>query len=146
MIKKRIAILFTLLANMVLLAHVIVPHHNHDNKVCIENTHEICETNNDCIAKHEHDDDHEHNSEEESECCVLEQVVVIQPNQVKQVLKRFSFQKNHFSFDDYQAVFFDTGVKYFVPILATNIYNPLITSYHIHFVNTAIGLRAPPIV
>ena len=131
---------------MTLLAHSVVPHHNHDDQICIEDTHDVCETNNDCTTKHEHDHDHEHDNEKESECCVLEQVVVIQPNQFKQVLKRFNFQKNQFSFDDYQAVFFDTGVKDFIPVLAIYAFIPLITSYHINIVNTSLGLRAPPIV
>jgi len=34
MLKKFTAIFFILCANVIFLAHAVIPHHHHENKVC----------------------------------------------------------------------------------------------------------------
>lgn len=56
MIRKILAISFLLLANTVLLAHSVVPHHHHCHGVCLEDTH--------CHSEEDHHKDNCSDSEE----------------------------------------------------------------------------------
>jgi len=144
MIKRTTAIFFILLANIILLAHAVIPHHHHNNQVCISGSH--CQTDGKAHKHHTTEHNHEHDGNKNSECCVLKQAVVIPANTLRQECKCLDCNDNHSPFDDFQTVLFNNGLETFVPIFITNAHVPLITSSHTHFVNTALGLRAPPIV
>ncbi|MDO9153125.1 MAG: hypothetical protein Q7U47_05360 [Paludibacter sp.] len=144
MIKRGTAIFFILLANIILLAHAVVPHHHHNEQICIINLH--CQTDSEV---HQHDTtehNHEHDGNKNSDCCVLKQAVVIPANSVKQDCKCLVCNDNHSPFIDFQAVLFNNELKAFVPIFVTNAHVPLKTSSYTFFINTSLGLRAPPTV
>ena len=39
MIRKSLTVFFILIANIILLAHAVIPHHSHQNEVCIGDSH-----------------------------------------------------------------------------------------------------------
>ena len=144
MIRKKTAIFFILLANIILLAHAVVPHHHHKSQVCIVSSH--CQT--DC-QDHHHDapgHDHQDDGKSDSDCCVLKQVVAIPSNLVKQEFRSFDSDNDLPDFDGFQCVLFDNGLGIFVPIGSSVAKLQFLSSNYFHFVNTSIGLRAPPMV
>ena len=135
MIRKSITAFFILLANVVLLAHAVVPHHHHETTVCVSS------------STHKHSDQsHQHNNNhQESDDCSLNQVVVIVSHQTRSDIKTFCCTINHSQFDGFQAALFDSAYS---PFFSENIsdYKPsLLTFDYSSFVDTRIGLRAPPI-
>lgn len=142
MIKRNTALLFILLANIILLAHAAIPHHHHKGQVCIESS--PCET--DCES-HEHDatkNDHEHNCNTVS--CVLIQDVILPSNYINQVSKSFNYPCNQPNFEGSQAILFNSGLIRFIPPNLPIKLIPLISSTYSCFVRTGLGSRAPPIV
>ena len=137
MIKQGATLFFILLANIILLAHAAIPHHNHNKEVCIVNSH--CQTNS-------NDSKHKHDSKKDTECCILKQVVVILTNSVRQECNFTDLNDNHQPLYDYQAILLNYELELFVSKFATNPHVPLISSSYTHFVSTALGLRAPPTV
>lgn len=148
MVKRTTAIFFILLANIVLLVHAVVPHHHHQEQVCIVNSH--CQVDNHSHnhgdSGHDHDHDHQHDGNNESDCCVLKQAVAIPSNLLKQDCKSFNSEDNHRDFDGFQCVLFDNELDIFVQIDSSVAKLQFLSSNYSHFVNTSIGLRAPPIV
>jgi hypothetical protein len=144
MIRKRTAILFILLANIVLLVHAVVPHHHHKSLVCVESNH--CQSDN---SAHNHSTaahDHEHDGSAGTENCVLKQAVVIPVNSVKPEFRCLGCDDNHSPFVHLQAILFGNEFNSFVPKIISIAQIPLKTSSHSNFVSSSLGLRAPPIV
>lgn len=142
MIRKSTAIFFILLANIILLAHVVVPHHHHHQiKVCVNASH--CQSDGYAHSHATHKSDHEHDGEHGSEFCVLKQAVFIPSNQAYKCL---GCTDKQFPSNDFQAVLFNNGLISFVPKIVSNAQIPFITSSYLHFSQSSLGLRAPPIV
>ena len=80
MIRNITALFFISMANIILLAHVLVPHHHHTLQVCV--------TSSDC-QDHEQEHSpqfchHNHqNDAEDCEPCVFKQILVIPANGIK---------------------------------------------------------------
>lgn len=143
-LRKKVALVFILLANIILLAHAAIPHHHHDLQVCID--HKLCE---DHRTPHTHsplEHDHQHNGNDSSDCCILKQLVLLPSNQDKQECKCSFLTDGHSSDDGFQAVLFDNEFLSFRSIVALNTDVPLRTPPYIVFVNNSLGLRAPPTV
>ncbi len=81
MIRQLIAFAFVLLANTLIIAFVIVPHHHHNAVACLETSH--CEDDQEepdhCGEEHKHD--HQTNPNESP--CVLESLQVVTLNSVQ---------------------------------------------------------------
>jgi len=142
-VKRTTAIFFILLANIILLAHAVVPHHHHQGQVCIVNSHCQVDSHSHNHGKSEHD--HQHDGNNESDCCVLKQAVAIPSNLVKQHFRSFDSDNDFLDFDRFQCVLFDNGIGIFVPVNSSVAKLQFLSSNYFHFVNTSIGLRAPPI-
>ena len=144
MIKKSTAIFFLLLANLVLLAHAVIPHHHHNSQVCITNSYSNSksEAENNCSSDHKH----KHEGNKNTESCILKQIVVVPSNNIKQEFKYFEYKDIHFQFNDFQSIIYYSELETFVKILRTNTEAPLIPSFYTQYLNSGLGLRAPPIV
>ena len=144
MIRKQAALFFVLLAVIVIVAHAVVPHHHHKSQVCIETTH--CKNHTTAHQHNTTDDNHQHDGENDTGFCILKQLVVLPSNQDKQECKWPHVSDNHFPFDGFQAVLLNFEFQLFDPPLSKNIGFPLTTPIHSVFVNSSLGLRAPPTV
>lgn len=86
MSKHLPAILFAALANVLLLAHGVIPHHHHGDAVCFEVGHCF-----DCEVAHSGDCDGGHDSDQPAEqqggCCLLDQMVMFHPDGLKDDLE-----------------------------------------------------------
>jgi hypothetical protein len=74
MLKQFTSIVFLLLANIVLLAHDVIPHHHHEENICFEHHHS-------CPADNSHDSEADElpPPEEKEACCMLAELVVFTP-------------------------------------------------------------------
>jgi len=147
MIRRTTAILFILLASISLLAHAVIQHHHHSGVIC--NISSQCQTDIDA----QHPTTPEHNHKHGGNCgvnyCTLNQEVELPRN----VIKVFSNYRENVSDNDLIDQFgygSDVFLKYaFLPLVffkATVFtrFNSFF-SYQV-FLNSGLGLRAPPIV
>jgi hypothetical protein len=140
MIKKLAAYSLILIANIVLLAHAVIPHHHHHLVVCIVNTH----CHDDSLA-HNHDfspKDHEHDGNTNSNTCVLKQAVVIPTSQDK-LFKSCDNCTNSHNHNFYILPNFEFADLLPVSEVASNI--PELSFFITPFVRLILRLRAPPI-
>ncbi|MDR0333423.1 MAG: hypothetical protein LBI15_08135 [Dysgonamonadaceae bacterium] len=139
-VKRAISLSFLLLANIVMLAHAVVPHHYHENTgVCIllhcRDSNEAHRHENHHSQNHEHKgntlsdecdiDIHAFAKSENNDCCSYincdcEQILYTL------ILDRVSISS------------FDTKIPFQ--------HKPYLISYHTKYVSQSLGLRAPPIV
>lgn len=141
MIKKITAYSFILLANIVLLAHAVLPHHHHEQIVCIENTHCACDT--DAHVHNTDAKDHQHDGNANSTACVLKQAVLI-PSAQGRILNTCQNCSDNHNHDFYILSNFGYADLQSSPEVVT--YIPKFPSFFISFVTISLGLRAPPIV
>ncbi len=73
---KRIGIYFILLANIILLAHAIVPHHHHDGAVAIAYGHHDGELLHPDVSCHSHDCSRHPNSSHKDGCAIHESFTI----------------------------------------------------------------------
>lgn len=79
MIRKATAITFILLANIILMAHAVFPHHHHELQVCLTLSH--CHHSEQNLPSHPSDCSHEHDSNSPVTNCILKQLVVVPAGQ-----------------------------------------------------------------
>lgn len=142
MIKRIPALIFILLANIVILASAVIPHHHHKSQVCIVNSH--CQSDNEAHQHNIAERSHKHDGEGNFDYCLLKQVFVTPSNDVMQEKKILELDGYHFQTGNYQAVLIDKELL--------GIYtNPSITYFSLlliysNVISSCLGLRAPPIV
>lgn len=141
MIKKGTAIFFILLANIVLLAHAVLPHHHHEQQVCIENAH--CASDTDAHVHNTDAKDHQHDGNSNTTACVLKQAILIPSAQGRFLYNCDNCSDNH-NHDFY--ILSNFGYVDLQPVSEVVTCNPEFPSFFISFVTTSLGLRAPPIV
>lgn len=139
MIKKLTAFSFILIANLVLLAHAVLPHHHHEQQVCIERTHCVEDVT---IHSLNSTDNHQHDGSD-STTCVLKQAVIIPSSQTRFINNCDNCSDNHIH--DY-IILSNLGYEHtqFVSEIVTHI--PEFPSFYTTFVTPTLGLRAPPTV
>ncbi len=144
MFSRVPALFFFLLANVILLANITIPHHHHDTEICIVDSH--CQSDG---VTHKHESDghtHDHDGDTNSEYCVLNQVYIIPYNQV---LKEYNEPENdnyYSQFEGFQSGTVAKGFYYVYPIISTVDPPLFLSNTYSRIVACGIGLRAPPIV
>lgn len=142
MVKRITAFIFILLANIVLLAHAVVPHQHYFGHVCIGTEH-----SQDNEATHESNStepDHKHDGNNTSTSCVLKQAVVLPTNQSRQECDYISYTDNNST--KFLFALFNSGTESAVLVLLCEASDKVIIPSYSSFVNTSLGLRAPPVV
>ena len=145
--KRRIAIFFVLLANIILLAHAAIPHH-HFPYTAIFIAQDV-----DVEHVHDHDHDpsafnfnhHHHNDKDDYDHCLLNKVISITKNNAKSAVNSdidFDFGYN---FEDFQAIVPDFSFDWDIPIITINLKPHLFSSSYISYSASVLGLRAPPV-
>lgn len=79
--KKATAIFFILCANLILIAHMLVPHHHHEGFACFSPP--FHESHHDCQGHH-HTDVPDQNSGSEENKCSLSELLAIIPDAYRQ--------------------------------------------------------------
>jgi hypothetical protein len=139
--KKATAIFFILIANVILLAHAVIPHHHHESSVCIEKIlGPDCDGNKHGISQN---DCHHHNGNSPGNC-VLNLALFFPSNQEKQECKFVNIADKHIQTDNNQAVQVNSEKISNVPEVNLNTQIPFKTFSHSDFVSASNHLRAPP--
>lgn len=144
MLKKSTAIVFIILANILVLAHAVVPHHHHHKQVCLINSH--CINDNVADEQNTNRDNHSHDGEKNSDDCILKEPVIVFTDQWKIDFKfnpKTSEQTGHNQFYINQS---KPGTKFLFPVFLGHIPSYLNTSSYSSLVSASLGLRAPPVV
>ena len=142
MFKKTTAIFFLVLANIILLAHAVIPHHHHKGEVCFIYSH--CQ--NDCDEQNHQttENNHEHDGKNDFQCCVLDQFVLIPSSWIKQECKCLDGDNRHPGNDGFQTVLSELGSVFIFQTCLFKTKLPLLSSTYTFFTGRSIGLRAPP--
>lgn len=143
MLKKRIAIFLVLFATILLLAHAFVPHHHHQNHICLSA--HYCKA--DC-RDHQHGlpvDEHSHNSQSDSGLCVLKQAVFI-PSHQNYFDKHWPGSDKPFLFLDFQAIVSENEWELKGPGIGRSLPECTAPFIFYPFTVSSSGLRAPPVV
>lgn len=141
MIKKAFSALLIILANFVLFAHAVIPHHYHGTEVCLANTR--CEVDHSSteVAHHQH---HEH--EGSGSECAFSHLIVIVDGQTKQDIKESVLDLVPLQFS---AQLIENLEDLDLHLYAYDLYADIIPFYdkdYLFYANKSLGLRAPPIV
>jgi len=126
------------LANLLLMAHIAIPHHHHqDDEVCFFVSH--CQDSN--------EDHHNHSSPCEQEgnpisgnCCFVDNVYLLADNNLKiNCRSHINCHCKQILFAPVPAIFNleDDTVFYFLQ-------KPYVPIFYSEFISQSIGLRAPP--
>lgn len=136
MIKKITSIVFIFLASSIYLAHDVIPHHHHDDHVCIE--HLSCNHDNDS-EKQDFPD------EASDECCLLAGVkLIVTGSQKNQIICTGCLNegKSEHNFSAHFTLFKPEKILDLTPLPFRQ--NPFIEYFSLWHINQSIGLRAPP--
>lgn len=141
MIKKAFSAFLIILANFVLFAHAVIPHHYHVTEVCLVNTH--CEVDHSSteVAHHQH---HEH--EESGSECAFTHLNVIADGQSRQDIKVSVLDLVPLQFSAQLLEHIDDLDLHLYAYEVSFSYIPLINKDYLCYANKSLGLRAPPIV
>ena len=137
--KRVIALSFLFLANVILLAHVVIPHHHHHlSTVCFLNSH--CA---DCKEAHKQssDSDCHHDDGNKREECPLQEIYVrIENNQSLVDLT----PDNDLQYPAL-SLFSTTPIVEIIDLKSLPFrQKPYLRSYHTDYTSQSLGLRAPP--
>jgi hypothetical protein len=129
-----------LFANFILMAVAVIHHHHHRQLVCIESTHCFDED-----AVHNYNtSEHRHDADKNSGDCILNQINVYPANEKKEVFEVVNGTENLFCSFLYPLS--KAGEETLLPETsdASTIHH--IASSSSSYINTFLGLRAPPSV
>lgn len=143
MIKRKISLFFTLLANIILLTLAAIPHHHHDDEICIINP--ICHSNHENTDGNNTSHNHNSNGGNDSHLCLLEQEVILRSENLEQIIKSLDSGDNRCDFDGLSTISSKCGIIKYVPPEYSNVHFGFKSSLYSCFVNLSIGLRGPPI-
>ena len=137
--KNIIAYIFILTANLLLLAHAVIPHHHHiDNSLLVstECSHEEEHTHHGVIPVCS-EDQHDH----ETATCNLAQTVILPNNQTREIEDPVVLETSDFLFLSFyvfhaSAPSIDSSAPPGV-VVNTSLFSRLLV--------TSVGLRAPPV-
>lgn len=143
MMKRKIAIFFVLLANIIILAHAAIPHHHFPFiAVSLEQSIGYEHEHNHATPDFNH---HHHDDKDDYDHCLLNKVISITKNNLKSTVNSdidFDFGFSNWGFPSIIQEFkFDWDIP-----ITTIIRQPqLISSSYISYVASVSGLRAPPV-
>jgi len=132
-----------MLANLVLLAHAVVPHHHHDKLVCFKHSH----CNHDGLVD-EHgtnQDNHSHDGDNDHDNCVLREPIVVFSNQWKSDLI-LNITTDLSDLDDFHYNLLNSSPDFQILVLSKFLYERGINGSYSSLVSSSLGLRAPPVV
>ncbi len=145
MYKKKAALVFIFISNIILLASAVIPHHHHHSLICFQTAHCKNDKSHSDTDNNKHNHDHDRNPA--TDLCLLKQAIVLPANQARQEIRFPDLTDSH-SFD---YSFQSPDIKAGDPEISLPL-SPLIgfddreTSSYSCYINSSLGLRAPPSV
>lgn len=140
MTKKLTAYIHILIANILLLAFVVIPHHHHNTEVCFMSSH--CQSN---IEANNHNETHQHDgSDSNGDNCILVNAAFIPT-----YLNKSSLELNIAEKSVLTSTFFDISIfNYIAKATECSVsvfFPPSVNTFSSH-IKASLGLRAPPTV
>lgn len=140
MLGKIISISLLIIANMILLAHDVIPHHHHDDQVCFENGR--------CASHHSNDSENEkHPGKEDEACCSLADLLIIPANsRLEEILCScctFVYDSGNHFLALLNIAEFDKATL-LIPLPFRQ--HPQKSTFYRAFSSLSAGLRAPPVI
>ena len=145
--KKQTAIFFILLANIIILAHAVVPHHHlpHQSFFLTAETAEA-ESEHHHAESSDFDHDHDHDNKSDNEHCLLNRIIGLPTNTVRQLCSCDFHADLHPDFGGFYAVLLFFQFEFVAPAVNVRLRPPLLTFSYISYASSVLGLRAPPTV
>jgi len=144
MMKKIVCFTALWIANILLVAHIAIPHHHHENVgICFFNTH--C---TDSKEAHHHKKNDTHNHEHEGnpfseKCCIIDNVYFSTQNNIKIACR--SHTNCNCGQTLYALISETLHIHDFVDDIVIHFrQNPYVPLFYSEFISQSIGLRAPP--
>lgn len=146
MSKKRTAIFFLMLANIIILAHAVVPHHHlpHQSFFLTAETAEAESEHHHPISDFDHD--HDHDNKSDNEHCLLNRIIGLPTNAVRQICGCDIHADLHPDFGGLHAVLLFFQFEFVEPAVTVRLRPPLLTFSYISYASSVLGLRAPPAI
>lgn len=138
MLSKVVSITLLAIANLILLAHDVIPHHHHDDHVCYEH--------GSCAAHHSNDSENDkRSSDEEEACCSLADLLIIPANSRFDELN-CSHCTSILDSGSHDLVLLKTAEFDKTRLLPSLHFrkHPQKTNFYRAFTSLSAGLRAPP--
>jgi len=146
MLKKTLCCTALLFANIILLAHFVVPHHYHeDAKICFISH---CQDSKEA-HKHEHHDSeaHQHEGNYNPDICYVDDDYTTAQHIIKATCKTVHDLHEDCACEHMlvRFVWYDLSIENFVENTKILVeFAPYLQSYHIDYIVRSLGLRAPP--
>ena len=140
MLKRAISLSFLLLANMLLLAHLVIPHHHHEKTGMCFLRH--CQDSNEA-HHHQHQDTqaHQHEGNAASDKCSLDNAYAPANNH-----KKITGSAAHNKYDCSFLITNNLRIQEFLEsTLKTFRLKPCVLSVYTDYIVQSLGLRAPPL-
>jgi hypothetical protein len=145
MYKKRAALVFIFISNIILLVSAVIPHHHHHSLICFVASH--CTNDPSESANSSTCNGHEHDGNSGSDFCLLKQDFLLPENQEKQDFRISDSDDSHFISFDFTVLILNNNQSAIAIHLPPLIGSPNESSSDYScFVNSSLGLRAPPSV
>jgi len=140
MLKKSAGLLFVLIANILLVAHGIIPHQHYGGFALIPADH--CEDHYDPAGIHTEDTDHKHQDHDHDQSCLLGQAYLVPVNESRFDCPLVDHQIQNF---DFQLILTDADTSGCLPVFSKIPVPPLLHLGRFPLAGTSCsGLRAPP--
>lgn len=143
MIRKTAAVAFLMLANFILLAHAVVPHHHHDKLICFKSAHcnldDLRDEHGTTRDGHSHDGDNNHN-----DCALKEPVGVLSHQSRSDLIANSTTDRS--GLDDFDYNLLNTNPEFQISALSTFLYERAVNGLYSSLVSSSLGLRGPPVV
>lgn len=139
MSNRITAYIYILLANIILLAFAVIPHHHHDVKVCFTSYH--CQNN---AKESKHNESHQHDgpNSDNNNCKFIHAVSISTSYQSKNNIEVNSPDLSFLS-----LALFDISVHNYLAEISNRtitLLNPLSATVFSSYINASLGLRGPP--
>jgi hypothetical protein len=152
--KKKVAIIVTLLASFIWLFSAILPHHHHNDEICLATSHSNsdCEDHAEACTDHEHHEgertghDHQQQDGEEDEHCVLDQMLVTPGTDNKRELNPDYTHYDKLYNYTYKAISDDSCQELSPPSKKYKRKRQHPSSFYDNIVSRNLGLRGPPVI
>jgi hypothetical protein len=146
MSKKGTAIFFILLANIIILAHAVVPHHHLPHQNCLITSQCPEDKNGHHHPVSDIDHNHDNDNKSDNERCLLNKIIGLPINNVRQICGCNFHTNLHPDLGGFHAILVFFKFECIVPIITANSQLYLLTFAYTSYASSVLGLRAPPTV